>query len=142
MNLIKLTELAAALTSGLLAGLFFAFETAINPALHRLPDTGYLSAMQHINRIIQNPAFLLVFMLPVLLLPMLAWQQRAIPAALYWGVAAGLYVAAVFGVTIFFNIPLNEMLDKFDLNAATPSDLQAMRDQYRLPWNRWHTIRT
>ena len=36
MNLLKITEISALLCTGLLAGVFFAFETAINPALHRL----------------------------------------------------------------------------------------------------------
>jgi uncharacterized membrane protein len=143
MNWLKLTDLAAVMASGLLAGVFFAFETAVNPALHRLPDMGYLSAMQHINRIIQNPAFLLVFMLPVLLLPLSAWQHWGkLPTASYWMASSGLYLVAVFGVTVFFNVPLNELLGQFDLSNAAPTELQTMRERYEMPWNRWHTIRT
>ena len=143
MNLLKLTEIAALLCTGLLAGVFFAFEIAVNPALHRLSDMGYLSAMQHTNRIIQNPAFLLVFMAPVLLLPLAAWQHWGkMPGSFYWLAAVALYVSAVFGVTVFFNVPLNELLDKFDLNNASQADVQAMREHYEIPWNRWHTLRT
>lgn len=138
MSLEKLVELAALLCTGLLAGVFFAFETAVNPALHRLPDAGYLAAMQHINRIIQNPAFLAVFVLPVLLMPVAAWQQGSKTT----GLAALLYIVAVFGLTFFCNVPLNELLEKFDLNSASATDLQDMRSRYEMPWNRWHTLRT
>jgi uncharacterized membrane protein len=129
--------------TGLLAGVFFAFETAINPALNRLPDSTYLATMQQINRVIQNPAFLLVFMAPVLLSPLATWQHWGkFPLAYAWLVATGLYVVAVFGVTIFCNVPLNELLDKIDLNQASALDLQALRERYEMPWNRWHTLRT
>ena len=138
MSWLKLAEITALFCTGLLAGVFFAFEAAVNPALHRLSDAAYLSAMQQINRVIQNPAFFAVFILPVLLLPFLAWQN----GSKIWSMAALIYIAAVFGVTAFFNVPLNELLDKFDLNNTAPGDLKAMRTRYEMPWNRWHTIRT
>lgn len=143
MNLLKITEITAVLCTGLLAGVFFAFETAVNPALHRLPDTTYLTTMQQVNRVIQNPAFLLVFVAPVLLLSLSTWLHWGKSPVFYsWLGAAALYTVAVFGVTIFCNVPLNELLDKADLHNASAFDLQNLRERYEMPWNRWHTLRT
>jgi uncharacterized membrane protein len=143
MALVKLNEMVAVLCCGLLAGVFFAFETAINPTLHRLPDSSYLTTMQQINRVIQNPAFLLIFLAPVLLLTLSTWLHWGKSSFVYgWLGAAGLYLVAVFGVTVFCNVPLNELLDKIDLNQASALDLQSLRERYEMPWNRWHTLRT
>lgn len=143
MNLLKITEISTLLCTGLLAGVFFAFETAINPALHRLPDPTYLATMQQINRVIQNPAFLFVFMAPVFLLSFGTWQLWGkFPLVYTWLLASVLYIVAVFGITVFCNVPLNELLDKIDLSKASAVDLHDFRERYETPWNRWHTIRT
>ena len=52
----------AALGSGLVAGLFFGFSTAVMKALARLPPAQGMKAMQDINVVILNPVFLAVFM--------------------------------------------------------------------------------
>ena len=51
----------AALGSGLIAGLYFAFSTAVMPALANLPEEQGIAAMQKINAAILNPLFLLLF---------------------------------------------------------------------------------
>ena len=53
--------LLAALGSGLMAGLFFVFSVAIMTALERLMPHEGVAAMQHINVVIINPLFALVF---------------------------------------------------------------------------------
>ena len=51
----------AALGSGLIAGVFFAFSAFVLTALSRLPDQGGIAAMQAITAAIKNPLFLIVF---------------------------------------------------------------------------------
>jgi hypothetical protein len=46
--------LLATLPIGLITGLFYGFSAAINPALARLPDAGYIETMQAINGVLQN----------------------------------------------------------------------------------------
>ena len=52
----------AALGSGLMAGVFFAFSTFVMKALARLPAREGIAAMQSINIVVINPAFLGVFL--------------------------------------------------------------------------------
>jgi uncharacterized membrane protein len=130
--------------TALIAGLFYAYSCSVNPGLARLADKAYLDAMRSINRAILNPAFFLSFLGTVLLLPASAVlmynQSRECFILLF--IAALLYVIGAFGVTMFGNVPLNNMLDQFDVSNANADQLSSLRLRFEAPWNRLHTIRT
>lgn len=132
------------LLTALSAGIFYAYACSVNPGLHRLSDVAYLSAMQSINRAIQNPAFFVCFMGPVLLLPWSAWWQykNSITAFKYLLFAAVLYIGGVFGVTMVGNVPLNQALEVFNIAQASPQEFTAQRTAFETPWNDWHRVRT
>ena len=56
--------------------------------------------------------------------------------------AMATYFLGVVLVTIFGNVPLNEMLDKVDLNTASSEELGQLRESFEIKWNRLHLIRT
>lgn len=60
-NLATLTFIAA-IGSGLIAGVFFAFSTFIMSALARLQPPQGIAAMQSINITVINPWFMMVFL--------------------------------------------------------------------------------
>lgn len=60
--LVPALAFAAAIGSGLMAGLFFVFSVCIMQALSRLPPDQGVAAMNAINVVIQNPLFLFAFM--------------------------------------------------------------------------------
>ena len=134
-----------ATATALMAGLFFAYTFSVNPGLHRLTDSAYLAAMQSINRAIQNPVFFTVFFGTLILLPLSAWlSYNQLPALRFWLLcaAAVIYAGGVFSVTVLGNVPLNEALDAFIINTATPEQLSAQRSRFEMPWNALNTIRT
>src|SRR4051812_25032073 len=109
-----------ATTTALMSGLFYAFSWAVMPGLKRLPDAGYVAAMQSINRAIQNPVFFAAFLGTALLLPLstyLAYSHPKPVSLRFWLllVASAVYIIGVIGVTIGGNVPLNETLDAFDV---------------------------
>ena len=53
---------AAAIGTGLMAGLFFIFSATIMSALGKLPAPAGIAAMQSINTTILSPVFLTAFM--------------------------------------------------------------------------------
>lgn len=127
--------------TSLLAGIFLAFSVSVNGALAKLRDDEYIRAMQAINRVILNGIFLIVFMGPVLLLPVvtfMAFSQDYISFALLL-VASVLYIAGTFGLTAAKNVPLNDYLDKIKVET---DDLAEARRKFVGPWGMFHAIRT
>ena len=58
----NVTLLAATVTTGLIAGLFFAYANNVMPALRGADDRAFVDVMQRINVVILNPLFLSTFM--------------------------------------------------------------------------------
>ncbi|MBP1873632.1 putative membrane protein [Ensifer adhaerens] len=139
--LIPALAFAAAIGSGLMAGLFFIFSVCIMQALSRLPAEQGIAAMNAINVVIQNPLFLSVFMGTALL------ALALVIAAFVWGgngsllLAVGgiVYVAGVLIVTIIFNVPMNDAL-----GAVTPGQAatEFWQQRYLTDWVWWNHVRT
>ena len=142
----KLILLSTGFCSGLIAGLFYAYSCSVNVGLARLSDIEYLRAMQSINRVILNPWFFSSFMGTLLLLPIAVWMaytNTGISTSTYLLLTAALiYLVGVFGVTIFGNVPLNQVLDKLDFAQASVQDLALQRSQFENTWNKFHLLRT
>ena len=96
------------------------------------------------NRTILNPTFYTVFMGPIILLIATIIVCRDQPGQIFYLLlaAAVLYIGGVILITIFGNIPLNEMLDKSDLNAMNTKELEQLRSKFEVKWNQFHSIRT
>lgn len=131
--------------TGLSAGVFYAFSTAINPAFVHLSDQNYILAMQAINRDIQNPIFFVSFFGAAVFLPWAAYMFRGGSSSLRFKLLAAasiLYMVGVFGVTSGANVPLNDKLDRVQVHALTPAELAEARKGYQEPWGQWHMVRT
>tara|TARA_R110000868_G_C10949382_1_gene767691 strand:- start:2236 stop:2742 length:507 start_codon:yes stop_codon:yes gene_type:complete len=130
--------------TGLSAGLCFTWSNAITPGIGRLDDLGYLRSFQQMNRTILNSWFFVVFFGPSLIGLISLYLFKGSPATLLWLLilAMATYFFGVALVTIFGNVPLNEMLDKVDLNTASSEELGQLRESFELKWNRLHHIRT
>lgn len=142
---LHLLQLAAIISTGLVAGLFYGYDCSIINSFRSLGDEVYLRSFQSINRGIQNGYFFASFMGTLLLLPIAAWYSRQPQngATFYLFIAATLlYFIGVFGITIFGNVPLNDALDKFDITTASQKDMADMRGIFEKSWNSYHTLRT
>ncbi|KAA1428487.1 anthrone oxygenase family protein [Nocardioides antri] len=129
--------ITAAVGSGLVAGLFFAFQTAVMPGLAKTDDRTFVTAMQGINVAILNPVFLAVFIAPLLAL---AFAAVAGPSRAWVIAAAALYLA-MFVITRAGNIPLNDALNAVGATQDA-SALDSARRAFEGPWNRLHLVRT
>jgi uncharacterized membrane protein len=137
--------LVTALTTGLTAGIFLTWSCSVIPGLGRLSDFNYLSAMQSINRTIQNPVFFSCFFGAAILMPIAVFRSYAgawMPQWLCLATATGVYLVGVLGVTIFGNVPLNEALDTLRIDAASPQTLSDYRAAFENAWNRLNHVRT
>ena len=141
----NLLLIITATATALMAGLFFAYSCSVIPGLARLSDKEYLSAMQSINRAIQNPIFFTVFFGTLLLLTFSAYLHYGQPLPARFLLLSGatfIYICGVSGVTIFGNVPLNEMLNNFNIQAASQEAIHAQRIAFEGRWNNLNMIRT
>ncbi len=141
----RIILVAATTTTAMLVGLFYGWSVSVVPGLARLNNTEYISAFQAMNRAILNPLFFISFMGSVILLPLAAYLNYSQPASLcFWLIVAAtiLYIFGTFGITMAKNVPLNEMLDKFNLAAASEEAKAAKRALFEQTWNSLHHTRT
>ena len=134
--------LAAALGSGLIAGVFFAFSTFVMRALNRRPAGEGMAAMQAINVAVINPLFLGVFLGTAVLsgIAIVAgWMRWGEPGAAFLVTGGAFYLFGTFLVTILFNVPLNN-----SLAAVTPADPEGGQRwaRYVSRWTVWNHVRT
>jgi uncharacterized membrane protein len=142
MTLLPLLTLIAALGSGLMAGLFFAFSSFIMTALAKLPPEQGIATMNSINTTILNATFGIAFFGTALLslglgiAGILRWSE---PGSAWLLIASMLYLVGVIGVTMMFNVPLNDAL-----TAATPASAEGatLWTRYLAEWLPWNHVRT
>jgi uncharacterized membrane protein len=139
-TVLPVVALLGVLGSGLMAGLFFAFSTAVMPALGRVRPAPGAEAMQQVNRLIQNPLFLLVFMGTglVSLLLVIGAPFSGRPGTVWIVVGGLLYLVGSIGLTMAVNVPMNNRLD-----AANPLTDQgaAIWADYLRRWTAWNHVR-
>jgi uncharacterized membrane protein len=140
-GLVVLT-LVTALGAGLVAGVFFAFSTFVMAALGRVPGPEGIRAMQEINITVINPWFMTALFgtglacVAVIVAALADWDHAYGP---YLVTAGALYVVGCVGVTMFFNVPRNNVLAKVD--PANPEAGEIWR-RYLVEWTGWNTVRT
>ncbi|MBC8120501.1 MAG: DUF1772 domain-containing protein [Gemmatimonadaceae bacterium] len=141
-NVLFVLKLFSVLGCGLIAGVFFAFSTFVMNALARQPPAQGIATMQSINITVINPWFMGAFLgtvaacLFLTVTSLLKWQQ---PDAVYLLVGSLFYLIGSFGVTIVFNVPLNNALAVADPNSTDGVSLWA---RYLTDWTLWNHVRT
>lgn len=143
MTASHLTLFVATLFIGLTAGLCFTWGNAVTPGIGQLDDLSYLRAFQKMNRSIENPTFFAVFFGSFLVGIAAIFANKGVSPEHIRLVtlAIGIYFLGVVLVTLFGNVPLNQLLDKTDLAHSSLEELQALRNRFENPWNRFHLIR-
>ena len=132
--------IAAVLGAGIVTGLLFAFSNFVLKALAQLPNEQGMFAMQQINEKIINPIFLAFFLGTPLLCAIIAvnavfgLESTGNPLLLLGSI---LYLIGPFGITMLFNVPLNNRLAGADTNEAYEK-----WPDYQVRWQRWNHVRT
>ena len=137
---LPLLVVLAIVGSGIVSGLLFAFSNFVMQALRELPAEFGQQAMQHVNVRIINPVFLLAFMggtvvcVLVAVLCVMHWDTPGVG----WLLAGSLaYLVGPFGVTVAFNVPLNNLLA-----VAKPHEAITTWPSYATRWLKWNHVRT
>ena len=126
--------------SGVVTGLLFAFSNFVMRAIDDLPPEQSMFVMQRINEKIINPIFLGVFFgTPLLCLGIMIPTVTELNTSGHISLLVGAlgYMIGPFGITMLFNVPLNNRL----ANVA-PNDASEAWPKYRKTWQRWNHVRT
>ena len=139
-ELITIIIVASISGAGLVTGLLFAFSNFVMKALADLPSDKGMFAMQRINETIINPIFMLFFLgTPILCLAIVVNSGLKInePGSLFLLAGSLAYLIGPFGITVLFNVPLNNLLASADV-----SDSSEIWPMYQKKWQRWNHVRT
>jgi uncharacterized membrane protein len=134
--------LLAALGSGVVAGVFFAFSVFVMKALARLPAAQGHAAMQSINAAAINALFMATLFgtalaCVVLLVASLIMWDEAFAAYLLAG--SVLYLVGTILLTVVYHVPRNEALAATDPTSAEAASRWA---RFLAGWTAWNHVRT
>ncbi|MEU5714210.1 anthrone oxygenase family protein [Streptomyces sp. NPDC020403] len=134
---------AATLGTGLMAGLYLAFDVGVMPVLARRDDAGFVAVMSRANDALDDDAsfgtlFLGVFVAAGVAARRLGRAGRS-HAARRARAAAALYGLGVL-VTVCVSLPLNRRLR--DAPGGSPAALASARKAYEKPWRLANAVRT
>lgn len=141
MSTVVILTIVAAVSGGLVAGVFLAFSTFVVQGLDRNPAPVAIAAMQGINVTAPHP----LFMLPLFVGPLVGVAAATLAVtsdgdvATGWAIAgsvAGLVPAAA---TAAFHVPRNQALDRVD---PTASEAEATWRRYVRAWVAGNHVRT
>ncbi len=137
--------LLSAFLTALSAGLFYAWVVSVIPGTKKIPDQAYLETMQSINREILNVGFFSIFFGALLFLiasTVLQYQAKAGTVFYLTFAAMAIYAIGTIGVTMFGNVPLNNMVEAMGLSSFSAADFQNARADYEDKWNNFNLVRT
>ena len=126
--------------AGVVTGLLFAFSNFIMRALADLPNDKGMFAMQRVNETILNPVFLILFLGTPILCALIAFKSALQPSSsgsLFLLIGALAYLIGPFGITVLFNVPLNNKLAEAEQSVA-----DEVWPVYQKQWQRWNHVRT
>jgi uncharacterized membrane protein len=128
--------LAATITAGLMAGLFYAFSVSVMPGLGRGDDKTFVEGMRGINVAIINGWFLLSFLGAPLLAGVAVILNLGSGATLWWTVAGFACLVGMIVLTGAVHIPMNNAL------MEGGDAYGKVREMFETRWVRWNILRT
>jgi uncharacterized membrane protein len=137
----------ATLLVSLVAGFVFAFAVVVMPGIRELDDGDFIRAFQRIDGVIQrgDPLFGLVFVGSIAALLVAVGLGATALAGLDRVLllfAGATYVAGVLVPTGVINVPLNNQLQRLDVDTLNADQRSSARQAFEPRWNRWNRIRT
>ena len=135
------------LSCTLVTGFIFTYAVIVMPGLSKLDDKEFLRAFQVTDGVIQNnqPLFMLTWMgsiisvLGTIFFAIFSLKLRESWFIVLFGV---IYILGVQGITMSIHLPLNNKIQKLELNELSNKTLKEERGNFEETWNFYNKIRT
>ena len=147
MDLLDISLIFSILFCSLVGGFIFTYAIIVMPGLSNLNDKDFLRAFQVTDAIIQNkqPLFLFIWIgsivatLTTVLVSLLIVGLKETWLIVLIGVV---YLLGVQGTTIAIHIPLNNQIQKVEIEEQNDKTLADERLKFETKWNFFNNIRT
>ena len=135
------------LSCSLVTGFIFTYAVVVMPGLSKLNDKEFLKAFQVTDAVIQNrqPIFMLIWVGSIVfVLGLIFTSITHVGLSKTWLIVlvALIYLLGVQGTTIFIHLPLNNHIQKLNLEKLKDENLRNERLNFENKWNFFNNIRT
>ena len=135
------------LSCSLVTGFIFTYAIIVMPGLSKLSDKEFLKAFQVTDAVIQNkqPIFMVIWVgsiVSVLSLIFISIVYVGLSETWLIVLVALIYLMRVQGITILIHLPLNNQIQKLNLEKLKDENLKNERLNFETKWNFFNNIRT
>jgi len=135
------------LSCSLVTGFIFTYAIIVMPGLSKLSDKEFLKAFQATDAVIQNkqPIFMVIWVgsiVSVLSLILISIVYVGLSETWLIVLVALIYLMGVQGITILIHLPLNNQIQKLNLEKLKDENLKNERLNFETKWNFFNNIRT
>ena len=139
--------LVSTLLCALVTGFVFTYAVVVMPGFAKLDDREFIHAFQVTDGVIQNnqPLFMLawvgsiVSIVATMVLGFIELHGTECLTIIAIGVV---YLMGVQGITILIHLPLNNSLQRVEIDEMDPGSLLRERNKFETRWNYFNNIRT
>ena len=139
--------LVSTLLCALVTGFIFTYAVVVMPGFAKLDDRDFIRAFQVTDGVIQNnqPLFMLAWVgsiVSVVATMILGFIE--LHGIERWTVIAigFVYLMGVQGITILIHLPLNNRLQRLEIDEMDPESLSKEHNKFETRWNYFNNIRT
>lgn len=147
LNFLEISLILSILSCSLVTGFIFTYSVVVMPGFSKLNDKDFIRAFQVTDNIIQNnqPLFMLIWIGSILsVISTIVFSIFNINAdySIFIIVTGFFYLIGVQGLTISIHIPLNNNIQKIDVDKEDELKLNEVRKEFEIKWNYYNRIRT
>ena len=147
MDLLDILRISSILTCSLLTGFIFTYAIIVMPGLTKLNDKEFIRAFQVTDAVIQGnqPLFILTWigsiisLLSTVLFSIITFGIYDSWSLIFAGVV---YLLGVQVITISIHLPLNNRIQKINIDELNDQMLNEERFTFETKWNYFNNIRT
>ena len=139
--------IVSTLLCALVTGFIFTYAVVVMPGFAKLDDRDFIRAFQVTDGVIQNnqPLFMLAWVGSIVsIVATMILGFIELHGIERWTVFAigFVYLMGVQGITIRVHLPLNNRLQRLEIDEMDPESLSKERNKFETRWNYFNNIRT
>ena len=147
MAFLDISLIFAILLCSLVSGFIFTYSIVVMPGLSNLNDKDFLKAFQVTDAVIQNnqPLFMFTWIGSIVaILTTIVASLITVGLLESWLIilVGAAYLLGVQGITVAIHIPLNNHIQKLNIEELNDKTLSYERKNFEAKWNFFNKIRT